>query len=516
MTLLELWAASRQPAGAYRPLGDQRRAQRPAGAHPHPAAAAADGDPAGHRPRARPAILRPRRRARHADRLPSAAAARRGAGRQQQDPDLGRACGCLSPCSPPSRRGCSCAPPPACPTRAWASGSTGSSTAWAGCCRARRSRCGPRMSVLALYLNRMFLVRFLVVLFGIIGFATVIDLIDVGPELVRSPEGAFAAGVRYFGLRLPIMLSELMPLAALLAGLLAVADLLRHRELIVVWSIGVRPLSILRMLLPAGLALVAVKFAVDDFARAAGDQRAAPVGHRRLSPPTDRRRRRAASTGCAAARTSSASRPTRSPSARSATSRSSAAATDGILTERIDAASATDIPGGWRLHDVTRSKVADRIVEHLATLDWPGKIDVERIQLLARPPRELGLRPTAGHRRCRRLRPARAGALPDLAASADRRRLRADVPDDAGLRPGPPVQPHFLDRAGVHGRRRHRLHAPDLQRRRQRPGRGRPDPPRAGGLGATRPAGADRAWAGHARRLARRAPRRRRDPAPLH
>ena len=58
----------------------------------------------------------------------------------------------------------------------------------------------------------MFLVRFLVVLFGIIGFATVIDLIDVGPELVKLARGAFAAGVRYFGLRLPIMLSELMPL----------------------------------------------------------------------------------------------------------------------------------------------------------------------------------------------------------------------------------------------------------------------------------------------------------------
>ena len=182
------------------------------------------------------------------------------------------------------------------------------------------------MSVLALYLNRMFLVRFLVVLFGIIGFATVIDLIDVGPELVRAPEGAFAAGVRYFGLRLPIMLSELMPLAALLAGLLAVADLLRHRELIVVWSIGVRPLSILRMLLPAGLALVAVKFAVDDFAlpQATSELRLWGIGDYRHRP-TDARGR-AASTGCAAGRTSSASRPTRSPSARSATSRSSAAA----------------------------------------------------------------------------------------------------------------------------------------------------------------------------------------------
>ena len=246
------------------------------------------------------------------------------------------------------------------------------------------------MNVLTLYLNRMFLVRFLVVLFGIIGFATVIDLIDVGPELVSAPEGALAAGVRYFGLRLPIMLSELMPLAALIAGLLAVADLLRHRELIVVWSIGVRPLSILRMLLPAGLALVAVKFAVDDIAlpRATSELRLWGIGDYRHRP-TDAAASgfywlrsgddivRLSSNAIAAGKVSDVSIFRRGP--------------DGILTERIDAASATDAPGGWLLQDVTRSRVADRRTERLASLEWPGRIDVARIQLLARPPRELGL-----------------------------------------------------------------------------------------------------------------------------
>jgi lipopolysaccharide export system permease protein len=246
------------------------------------------------------------------------------------------------------------------------------------------------MSVLTLYLNRMFGVRFLVVLFGIIGFATVIDLIDVGPELVRSPEGALVAGLRYFGLRLPIMLSELMPLGALLAGLLAVADLLRHRELIVVWSIGVRPLSILRMLLPAGLALVAVKFAVDDFAlpQATSELRMWGIGDYRHRP-TD-----AEAGGFYWLRSGhdivrlSANAITVGKVSDVSIFRRGA---DGILTERIDAASATSSAVGWRLHEVTRSKVADRTVERSTTLDWPGRIDVERIQLLARPPRELGL-----------------------------------------------------------------------------------------------------------------------------
>ena len=73
------------------------------------------------------------------------------------------------------------------------------------------------MSVLTRYLNRMFLVRLGIVLFGIMGFAVVVDLLDVAEELARDPSGPFQAGLRYVGLRLPIMLSELLPIAAMIA-----------------------------------------------------------------------------------------------------------------------------------------------------------------------------------------------------------------------------------------------------------------------------------------------------------
>lgn len=246
------------------------------------------------------------------------------------------------------------------------------------------------MSVLARYLNRMFLVRFLVVLFGVIGFATVIDLIDVGPELVQAPEGAMAAGLRYYGLRLPIMLSEMMPLAALIAGLLAVADLLRHRELVVIWSAGVRPIAVLWMLLPAGLGLVGSKLLIDDqvLPHATEQLRLWGIGEYRHRPAEGAAGQfywlrsgddivRISANAIAAGAVTDVTIFRRGP--------------DDILTERIDAAKASDIEGGWRLYDVVRTQVADRTIERLATLDWPGKIDVERIQLLARPPRELGM-----------------------------------------------------------------------------------------------------------------------------
>lgn len=246
------------------------------------------------------------------------------------------------------------------------------------------------MSVLTGYLNRMFLARFLVVLFGVIGFATVIDLIDVGAELVRAPEGPLAAGLHYFSLRLPIMLSELMPIAALIAGLLAVGDLLRHRELIVVWSSGVRPVTILRMLLPAGLALVAAKFAIDDVAvpRATTALRLWGIGDYRHRPVDG-----AAGdfywlrSGNDVVRLSANAAAVGEVSDITIFRRGD----DGILTERLEAESATTVPDGWRLEQVTRARVGGHAVERLATLDWPAAIDMSRIQLLARPPRELTL-----------------------------------------------------------------------------------------------------------------------------
>jgi lipopolysaccharide export system permease protein len=159
---------------------------------------------------------------------------------------------------------------------------------------------------------------------------------------------------------------------------------------VVVWSIGVRPPRILKMLLPAGLALVAVKFAVDDLAvpRATTQLRLWGIGEYRHRPGegqsgdyywlrsgADIVRLSANAVAVGEVRDISIFR--RGP--------------DGILTERVDAASATIVPGGWRLAQVTRSIVASRETSRIATLDWPGAIDIARIQLLARPPRELGL-----------------------------------------------------------------------------------------------------------------------------
>lgn len=244
------------------------------------------------------------------------------------------------------------------------------------------------MSVLSRYLNRMFLVRFVIVAFGVIGFAAVLDLLDVADDLLKAPQGALSAGLTYFGLRLPIMFSELMPMSALIAGLLAVGDHLRHRELVVIWSSGIAPAGLLRLLLPAFLLLVGGKFLVDELAlpRAATELRLWGIGDYRHQATEGQSSSyywlrsgddimRLPVNAVAAGQLLDITIFRRNPA--------------GILTERIEAASAEVTGTGWRLHDVTRARIGTRQIEELPTLDWAGSIDLERVRLLARPPGEL-------------------------------------------------------------------------------------------------------------------------------
>src|SRR3954452_3026660 len=99
----------------------------------------------------------------------------------------------------------------------------------------------------------MFLVRLAVVLFAVGGFALLFDLLENGDSVVRGSAGYRWPLATYALLRLPIILSEMMPLSALVAAILAVGDLLRHRELVIMWNGGVSPFGLIVRLLPVGL-----------------------------------------------------------------------------------------------------------------------------------------------------------------------------------------------------------------------------------------------------------------------
>jgi lipopolysaccharide export system permease protein len=246
------------------------------------------------------------------------------------------------------------------------------------------------MSVLGRYVSRMFLVRLAVVLFSIGGFGLLFDLLENGDSVLRGTSDRLGPLLHYGGLRLPVIFSEMLPLAALVAGILTVGDLLRHRELVIMWDGGVSPLGLIVRLIPVGLLLVVVKLALDDHVipRATAELRAWGVGDYKRSSITG-------GSG-EAIWLRSGDDVARIPLDAAARRRIDAITIfrrddDGLLIERLDADGALPDADGWRLLDVTRRTIGAGRTDRLAELHWPGRIDLDEIALLAREPRELSM-----------------------------------------------------------------------------------------------------------------------------
>jgi lipopolysaccharide export system permease protein len=181
-----------------------------------------------------------------------------------------------------------------------------------------------------------------------------------------------------------------VPLTALVAGILTVGDLLRHRELVIMWNGGVSPFGLIVRLLPIGLLLVTLKFAVDDWVvpRVSGELRDWAVG--------DYKRSSLAGGDSAAIWLRSGPDLVRIDKVAAARRRVAEITIfrrddQGLLIERLDAATARPVAQGWVLRDVTRRAVGSGKIEQLPSLAWRGKIDLDEIALLAREPRELSL-----------------------------------------------------------------------------------------------------------------------------
>lgn len=120
------------------------------------------------------------------------------------------------------------------------------------------------MSVLTRYLNALFLKTVTGTTIVLLAFALLFDLLDVSDDLLKGDDGGLAAFGRYATLRLPSLVSEILPIATLLAGLFTAANLLRTSEMVVIWASGVSILSVMLRLLPVGCLLIVIKFANDD------------------------------------------------------------------------------------------------------------------------------------------------------------------------------------------------------------------------------------------------------------
>lgn len=252
------------------------------------------------------------------------------------------------------------------------------------------------MTILDLYLSRLFLLRFLLILVAGSFFILTLDMMEVSNDIAGiEADSELQATLQYALHRFPSFLSQLLPIATLLAALLTLAEMQRHRELVSLWNSGLSPIRIMRALLPVGCLLAILQFTLDDqvlpettvqlrewsigeFGET--EQLAGADGKIWLRSGNDYLRIPKENLG--AERLDSITLFRRDER--------------GLLYERLDAQSAQRTTNGWLLREVTRQGEAQSTAEKLPVYLWDGQIDPEGLRLLARPPRELSMSQLAG------------------------------------------------------------------------------------------------------------------------
>jgi lipopolysaccharide export system permease protein len=245
------------------------------------------------------------------------------------------------------------------------------------------------MNVLATYLTRLLLTRFALLLIGLTAFLLGLDLMVNANSLLQQGDGLEAL-VRYAFLRTPVVVSDLIKIASLLAGLLTFASLIRHGELTAIWGAGVSQVGLFVRLLPVAVLLGGLQFVVDD--------RAVPVSVDALYDwgVGDYRKPRVTSGSKAVTWIHVGNDIVRVPTANIGEDSLSDFAIfqrdgDGNLLARLDVAAARYADGVWELSDIAITGGDGRQQRYEATREWRIGLDPESLNQLSSHPRHLSL-----------------------------------------------------------------------------------------------------------------------------
>jgi lipopolysaccharide export system permease protein len=241
-------------------------------------------------------------------------------------------------------------------------------------------------AIIARYVNRLLLSRFALVLLGLAALMLLIEFLGDSDQVIAASDHPIKALALYMVLRLPDILSELIPVAALLAGLLAFAELARHSELTAIYAGGMSKVRLALAIVPAFLLIGGVQLLIEDQARplAMKELRAWGVGDYDASetPATWLRR------GADILRIGQIDPGQVELHGLTVFRRDG----DGNLTAKIDAARAVYEDGSWTLYDVARSEIASATTERIERMSWSGDLAPGDLSILITAPAEMPLR----------------------------------------------------------------------------------------------------------------------------
>lgn len=120
------------------------------------------------------------------------------------------------------------------------------------------------MSILQRYLATMFLGHLALILTSAVALLQLFDVMSVADDLLEDLGGGFDIILRYSMLRLPILVTFLLPFSVLLAALMTFGRLHRHSELVAIQALGMPFIRILLLLLPTMLVVAFIHFLISD------------------------------------------------------------------------------------------------------------------------------------------------------------------------------------------------------------------------------------------------------------
>ncbi len=253
------------------------------------------------------------------------------------------------------------------------------------------------MSILSRYVSRVFLAHVVLVLFGFVALVQLLDLLNSADRIIKHHGDSPLALLRYAGLRLPELVSFLLPFSVLIASLLALARLAQHNEVLAMKSMGMSYYKLLVRFAPAAFSVALLHLAFADqiapsASRALADWYAAST---KLREPQDAADQSASGlwmrSGLTVVRVGAVL--DKGSQLRGVTL--FVRDKDGNLVGRITADRALHSDGAWRLLNVERLSLADRPGGELvrtAEMPWETDLTPKHLHVLTTPPGSLSIR----------------------------------------------------------------------------------------------------------------------------
>ncbi|MEM7041440.1 MAG: LPS export ABC transporter permease LptG [Pseudomonadota bacterium] len=120
------------------------------------------------------------------------------------------------------------------------------------------------MSVLGRYLSLIFIGNLALILISAVALLQLFDVMSVADDLLKDLGGGFQVILRYSLLRLPVLVTFLLPFSVLLAALMTFGRLHRHSELVAIQALGMSLHRLLLLLLPVMLIVAFLHFLISD------------------------------------------------------------------------------------------------------------------------------------------------------------------------------------------------------------------------------------------------------------